>query len=69
VTKQFVVMRDVTPAECDWLAETIPRGAAVWRIIRDTYGAIGPNGIGVTFDPDGDYPFFELPRDALVEAA
>lgn len=62
---EFVVSRDVTVEECGWLAETIPRGTTVYCCHKPTYGCIG-DGMAVTLDSEGDYPFFELPRDSVV---
>lgn len=45
--------------------ETIEAGSIVYACFKPTYGCIGFGGIAVTWDPDGDYPFFEVPRDAL----
>lgn len=57
------VTRDVTPDECWWLGETVTAGTVVYRCTRPTYGAV--REFPATLDPDGDYPFFELPWDAV----
>lgn len=62
----WIVTRDVTPEECWWLAETVAAGTIVHRCAKSTYGAV--RDFPATLDPDGDYPFFELPWDAIAEA-
>jgi len=59
----YTVTRDVTPDECWWLAKAISRGSTVYRCVKPTYGST--RGPAFTFDPDGGYPFFELPHDAV----
>lgn len=64
---QFKVNRDITRKECDWLDEDVKKGTIVFECVKHTYGCIGPSGIAVTMDSNGDYPFFELPYEALTE--
>lgn len=63
---RWIVTRDVTPEECWWLGETVTAGTIVHRCARTTYGAV--KDFPATLDPDGGYPFFELPWDAIEEA-
>lgn len=65
---EYRVVRDVTPQECWWLSQTVAEGATVYKFTKPTYGVVTPEGQAVTLDPQGDYPFFELPRDAIEEA-
>lgn len=67
MSTRLTVTRDVTPEECPWLQAGIAKGTTVYAFHKHTYGCIG-NGRAVTFKPDGDYPFFELPHDALLQA-
>lgn len=62
---RWIVTRDVTPEECWWLGETVTAGTVVHRCARTTYGAV--RDFPATLDPDGDYPFFELPWDAIEQ--
>lgn len=62
---RMIVIRDVTKEECWWLQETVPTGTVVYRFWGTTYGVIG-NGTPVTYNADGEYPFFELPYDSVV---
>jgi hypothetical protein len=64
-----VITRDVTPQECPWLRATLTAGTTVRRFHKSTYGCIDHNrGTAVTFDlENGDYPFLEVPTDALAE--
>jgi hypothetical protein len=61
---KYVVIRNVTPNECEWLEETIKKGTEVYKYYNHTYGCISPNGIAVSKE-HGEIPFFELPRNAL----
>lgn len=61
----FIVTRDVTVDECPWLEADIPAGTTMYRCAGPTYGCIGPFGVAMTFDPEGDYPFFEVPAMAV----
>lgn len=62
---RFETKRDVTPEECPWLDETVHSGTTVYRCVKHTYGCVGPRGMAATYNPEGDYPFFELPTDSL----
>jgi len=63
----YRVTRDVTVAECPWLAGNGPgnidEGTTVYKFLKPTYGAV--RDFAATLDPEGDYPFFELPYDAV----
>ena len=61
----YTVTRDVTPDECPWLAETVTAGTRVYRCTSPKYGCV--RDFPATLDPEGGYPFFELPHDAVVE--
>lgn len=61
----MVLDRAVTRQECEWLDEDLPEGTVLYEAMKCTYGVIGPAGIGATFDPTGDYPFFEVPLAAV----
>ena len=60
---KFTTTREVTRKECHWLREDIPEGTTLYKFTGATYGVIG-DGIAMTMD--GDTPFFEIPRDAIV---
>lgn len=60
----YTVTRNVTPTECHWLTDTISAGTMVFRCTKPTYGAV--RDFPATFDPDGGYPFFELPHNAVA---
>ena len=62
--KVGIINRDITPDECPWLDETVAKGTTVIRFDKYTYGCIA-DGIAVTKDVLGDYPFFEVPRDSV----
>ncbi len=61
------LVREVTPAECQWLDAPLPEGSVFYLCLKPTYGAVTDNGFALTCDPAGGYPFFEVPSDAVVE--
>lgn len=63
---KFVLSRDVTPEECDWLSRTYKQGETVTEFLGATYGCVSNDGIACSID--GNTPFFELPYDALKPA-
>ena len=65
--KEFLVERDVTIEECDWLQATIKKGTVVYKFYGTTYGCIGPGGIAITLEKNSKFPFLELPYSALQE--
>ena len=64
----YTVIRDVTTDEFWWLTRQVRVGDLIYRCTEPTYGAVGPGGAAMTFDPDGGYPFFEVPLELLMEA-
>ena len=62
---RFVMTRTIDTFECPWLDATIIEGETLYPCHKPTYGCIGPNGVAATYDPNGDYPFFEVPRNAI----
>ena len=42
-------------------------GDTVYRCTQALYGAISPAGSGMTLDPLGGYPFFEVPNRLMVK--
>jgi hypothetical protein len=40
-------------------------GDTVYQFWGCTYGCISPGGVAVTRNPSGDYPFFEVPANAV----
>ncbi len=63
MSKQGVLVRDVTTEECDWLDADLEKGKVVYRYDGYTYGVIG-RGIAVS-DVLDQTPFYEIPRDAV----
>jgi hypothetical protein len=62
-TFRWVTTREITPAECSWLKESIPAGTML-QTASDPYGVCSSNGQMVNFE-NGEYPF-ELPLVALL---
>lgn len=63
--RKLQLIRDVTPDECDWLSRTYKKDEILTRCFKPAYGCILSNGVGLTENEDGDYPFFEIPWDAV----
>lgn len=61
----YKVIRDITKEECPWLDNTIAAGTTLYKCTQPTFGCIG-GGIAVTYDSRGNYPFFEVPQEALT---
>jgi len=55
-------IREITTKECPWLANDIPEGTEVYLCLHPTYGATKETAL--TLSPNGDYPFFELPKNS-----
>jgi hypothetical protein len=64
-TKKFQLIRDVTVNECKWLDRDYKRGEIVFEYPLYTYASIGNEGIACS-EKDSESPFFELPKDALI---
>ncbi len=60
-----MLIRDVTPAECNWLPRIYTVGEIVYKYFGATYKCIGKNGSAFCEVPD-QIPFFELPNDAVT---
>jgi len=59
--------RNVTKVECPWLDfDSLNKGSVVYKFNGITYGCVSQNGVACSFVED-EYPFFELPRDAVKE--
>ena len=61
------VTRDVSTKECDWLDFEYKKGDIVYGF-GQSLGTVSTNGWAVTIDPN-EYPFYELPLDALEALA
>lgn len=63
-TGRWVLTRDVKPDEFHWwVPDNLTAGTKVYRCTKCTYGCV--KDFAATLDPDGGYPFFELPWDAI----
>lgn len=56
-----VLTRDVSG---HWLDEVLRAGKIVYRWSGYDYAIIGPGGVAVSDKPD-EYPFYEIPADAV----
>ena len=64
MSKILTLTRAVTQSECPWLDADLPAGTQVWTYEHCTYGVIGAMGVAVTAKM-AEYPFFEIPLDAI----
>ena len=66
---KLIVTRLVTPTECKWLDRNYHIGEVVYTCTRPDYGCVNnANGFAATEDPEGGYPFFEMPWDSVRPA-
>lgn len=68
-TYSGIVIRDVLPHEhyCEEKkGKAIKKGTVVFLCNECTYGCISYQGVATTFDSNGGYPFFEMPRDSII---
>jgi len=62
--KKYKLLRDITSDDPDnYAGVPLLKDAFVYGCIYPTYGCISENGIAVTFNEDGDYPFFEINKE------
>lgn len=59
-----IITRTITKAECPWLDSDVVAGEKVHKFIGTTYGVVG-DGVPVSRVGAMDYPFFEIPQDAV----
>jgi hypothetical protein len=59
--KKYKILRDIGLNDKNNYSEVpLTKGTVVYRCIYPTYGCISHTGIAVTFNTNGDYPFFEI---------
>ena len=63
--KKFILTRTVTKNECKWLDKDVEKDEVIYECIEHDYGCVGPTGTACTYESNGGYPFFELPKDSL----
>jgi len=66
-TKKFQLVRDVTKKECSWLNRDFKKGEIVYEYPLYTYGCINEETGVACSEKDSESPFFEFPKDALIE--
>ena len=66
--KVLVTTRAISRQECPWLDADIPAGTSLWTYDNHTYGCITPGGVAVSARA-AETPFFEVPKDAVMETA
>lgn len=64
---RYTVTRDVAAdEEINYSGRDVLKGETLYSVLRPTYGCVDVRlGIALTEKPDGDYPFFEFPLDAV----
>lgn len=67
VVKKFRLTRDVLIKECHWLRRDYKEGEIVYEYPLYTYGCINEETGIACSEKDSESPFFELPKDALIE--
>lgn len=67
--KRYRVTRDVGKDEKNnWHGADVAAGTLFYRFRGVAYGSCDEvNGVALTEDPDGGFPFFEFPRNAVQE--
>lgn len=69
VTKYRVTRPVLKDDEHNYSGKDVAEGEILYAATRPTYGCVDTcNGIALTRKPDGDYPFFEFPLDAVEPA-
>lgn len=63
--RKYFLKRDVSREEVPWMTRDLQKGEIVYECVKATYGCISHTGVACTNDENGNYPFFELPADAL----
>ena len=63
-TKRFQLTRDVTKQECSWLDKDYKKGDIVFEY--PLYVDVSDKGIACS-DQDSESPWYELPKNALLE--
>jgi len=63
---KYKLKRNVTKNEFHWLDRDFLKGEIVYRYNGSTYGCCTRNGVACTLGKE-KIPFFELPKDALIE--
>jgi len=61
---KYILSRDVTIDECNWLSRNFKKGDIVYYFSGFTYGCCSSAGLPFTIE-DGETPFFELPKDSV----
>lgn len=61
---EYVLTRDITKKECDWLVRDFKTGEIVYKYYGDTFGCCSRNGAAFTLEKDKE-PFFELPLNGV----
>ena len=62
----YIVARTITDTECFWLSEPIKKGSVVHRFTGNTYGNCATEKHAIVSRVPHEYPFFEIPQDALI---
>tara|TARA_B110000503_G_scaffold137155_1_gene220864 strand:- start:4285 stop:4491 length:207 start_codon:yes stop_codon:yes gene_type:complete len=64
---RYILTREVTTKECNWLKKDFKKGEVVFKYTGSTYGCCSPNGTPFTIKKN-ETPFFELPNNSVEKA-
>jgi|WetSurSiteA1Bulk_404760.scaffolds.fasta_scaffold03767_2 hypothetical protein len=62
---KYKVKRDIKKSECLLCDSDIKKGTILYAFDGDTEFFITDEGLAVTFNKNGNYPYFEIPRDSV----
>ena len=63
---KHILTRDVLQSECKWLKRDFIKGEIIYLFEGATYNCISRNGLPFTIELNTE-PFFELPKNAVIE--
>ena len=62
----YLTLREIRLEDCPWLTNPIPAGTRLHRCTQNTFEYDTEHTAAVTLNPNGNYPFYAVPRDALT---
>jgi len=66
-THPYIIIRQVTKDECNWLDKIFDEGEIVYLYTGATYKCIGDSGLAFALTANKG-PFFQLPKNAVAPA-
>lgn len=63
----YLTTRPIALTDCPWLTTSIPANATMWPCRQNTFEyADSTTHIALCLNPEGDYPFYAIPRAAVT---